>query len=339
MPSDMRKILIIRLSSIGDIVLTSPVIRALATCYPESELHFLTKNAYADLLEAHPLLEKVHRFQGNLENCITALEEEGFDHIVDLHRNIRSAWIKMRLGIPATTYSKDRIPVLLHTRWKLGDLPPNHTVDRYLRAIAPLGCQGDGKGLDLYLSPTVHKTAREIVHRNFGKPPLVLVLGGKYPTKRWPADRFAQVLNALQQPAILLGGPEDRPAAKALSKALSIHHLDATGQYSLALSAALVREAAFVLTHDTGLMHIAAAFQKKIFTIWGNTVPELGFAPYGVSDAVPLQVENLRCRPCTKLGYDACPKGHFKCMLDLQADRVISVIQAWLLTRDDPEQQ
>ena len=327
-----EKILILRLSSIGDVVLTTPIIRALANCFPTAELHFLTKAAYAGLLEAHPLLTRVHRFEGNLEATISALEDEGFDLVVDLHRNIRSALIKMRLGVRSGTYSKDRWPVLLHTKWKLVPLPKVHTVERYARALEPLGCKLDGGGLELYLPVEAHGMAEKVLKGQFNKAPMGVVLGGKYPTKRWPAAHFIELLNALGQAVILFGGPEDKAEAASIAAKLKVPYLNAAGQFNLALSAALVNRCAFVLTHDTGLMHIAAAFQKKIFTLWGNTVPELGFGPYGVEHAVALQVADLSCRPCTKLGYDACPKGHFKCMLDLRPETVLQQIEHWLST-------
>ena len=325
-----KKILIIRLSSIGDVVLTTPVIRALGNCFPDAELHFLTKVAYAGLLEYHPILAKVHRFKGDLEEMISSLEAEGFDLVVDLHRNIRSALIKMRLGVKATTYSKDRLRVLLHSKWKLGKLPDVHTLDRYERALKPIGCRLDGEGLDLYLPEESYRTAKEITNHYFKEPPVGVVLGGKYATKRWPSSYFVELLNDLKLPVMLLGGPEDQTAAKEVADRLHVNHLNAAGQYNLVLSAALVNQCQFVITHDTGLMHIASAFQKKIFTLWGNTVPELGFAPYGVTNAEAIEVHDLSCRPCTKLGYDECPKGHFKCMLGLKPKVVLEQIQTWL---------
>ncbi len=323
-----QKILIIRLSSIGDVILTSPIIRSLYSCYPEAELHFITKSAYAHLLEEHPLLTKVHRFEGNMNATITALREEKFDFIVDLHRNIRSFVIKSRLRLPSGTYSKDRWAVLFHTRYKIGKLPRIHTVERYARALGPLNCEFDSSPLELYLPIEAHEMAGKILNRYFKAPPVGVVLGGKYTTKRWPVDYFAELLNKLKRPVLLLGGPDEKEDAARLTANLEVKHLDAVGQYNLVLSAALVKRCQYLITNDTGLMHIGAAFGVPLFVLWGNTVPELGFYPWK-STAVNLQVDGLRCRPCTKLGHDKCPKRHFRCMKDLKPEMVLNAIRTW----------
>ncbi len=328
MRSNPRKILIIRLSSIGDVILTSPIVRSLHACYPAAELHFITKAAYAPLLEEHPLLAKVHRFEGDMNATIAALRAENFDFILDLHRNIRSRIIKSRLRLPSGTYSKDRWPVLLHTRYKIGKLPQVHTVERYARALKPLNCELDRGPLELHLPVEADEMAAKVLNRYFKAAPVGVVLGGKYATKRWPIAYFVELLNALNRPVLLLGGPEDQEDAAVLKAQLKVDHLDAVGQYNLVLSAALVRKCAYLITHDTGLMHIGAAFGVPLFTLWGNTVPELGFYPWK-AEAVNLQVDGLGCRPCTKLGYDECPKGHFKCMMDLKPGMVLDAIRAW----------
>jgi len=321
-----RKILIVRLSSIGDIILTSPIIRSLAHCHPHSELHFLTKPAYASLLDHHPALTKVHQLQESMEATIRHLDEEGFDFILDLHRNLRSARLKLGLGLPSATYSKDRLAVLLKTRLGWGELPEVHTVERYARTLPALDCTLDAEGLDLYLAPEALQQAAQIREAHFQRKPIGVVLGGGYATKRWPTAYFIELLEALGEEVMLLGGPDEAAAAAEISRALPQPHLDATGKYPLAVSAALVRECRLVLTHDTGLMHVAAVYGVPIVALWGNTVPEFGFYPYR-AEHVSLGVDNLSCRPCTKLGHAECPKGHFKCMADLRPARVLSILQ------------
>jgi len=323
------KILIIRLSSIGDVVLTSPIIRSLHTLYPDAQLHFLTKGGVAPLLDGHPLLAQVHRFTGDMNATVAELKEEKFDYIVDLHRNIRSAILKIRLRVSAASYTKDRWPVWFYTRYKIGQLPDRHTVERYahaLRKLKPLG--SELAPLELHLPPEAHALAAQIRGRYFQEDPIGVVLGGKYATKRWPNAYFVELLNQLKRPVLLLGGPEDKEAAEEIKSQLTIHHFDAVGQYDLVLSAALVKECAYLITHDTGLMHIGAAFQKTLFVLWGNTVPELGFSAWK-TEAYNLEVPGLKCRPCTKLGHEECPKGHFKCMLELKPATVLAEIEEW----------
>jgi ADP-heptose:LPS heptosyltransferase len=328
MPRKPTKILVIRLSSIGDIVLTSPIIRSLHHCFPEAKIHFLTKKAFGSLVQHHPSIDKVHLFAGDLSATIRVLKAEGFDQIVDLHRNIRSRRIKLQLGVAATTYSKDRWSVLLRTKFGIGKLRKVHTVERYARAITALGCRLDDLGLDFFMPNEARTLAQEIVGRHFSEKPVAVVLGGNYFTKRWPKEYFVELLNRLGKPVLLLGGKTEATDAQWITERLVVQNLNAVGQYDLMLGAALMEKSSFVITHDTGLMHIATALGLSIYSIWGNTVPELGFAPYKASKSVVIENKELHCRPCTKLGYEKCPKGHFKCMIDLVPAKVLAEIQA-----------
>jgi ADP-heptose:LPS heptosyltransferase len=330
MAQQPHKILIIRLSSIGDIVLTSPIVRALHRCYPAAQLHFLTKKAFASLVQHDPRITQVHLFEGDLGATIAALKAEGFDLVVDLHRNIRSRLIKLRLGVRAVTYSKDRWPVLIHTKLGIGKLPSVHTVERYARALRPLGCALDDLGLEFFLPAEARSVAADIAARNFSHPPIAVVLGGNYFTKRWPRAYFVDLLNQLGEPVMLLGGKPEADDAAWIQEHLKVDCFNAVAQYDLILSAALLEHSRYVITHDTGLMHIATALGCKIFSIWGNTVPELGFAPYKAQQSVIIQNTAVSCRPCTKLGYGKCPQGHFKCMLELRPEQVLREIKTHL---------
>ncbi|HEX2898747.1 MAG TPA: glycosyltransferase family 9 protein [Bacteroidia bacterium] len=327
MARKLKKILVIRLSSIGDIVLTSPIIRSLHQCFPEAAIHFLTKKAFGSLLQHHPQIAKVHLYDGDLGATIRELKAEGFDQVVDLHRNLRSRRIKLQLGVAATTYSKDRWAVVLHTKFGIGKLPKVHTVERYARAIQPLGCRLDDRGLDFFLPDEARVLAQAIVGRHFSEKPIAVVLGGNYFTKRWPKEYFVDLLNGLSLPVLLLGGKSEAEDAQWITERLTVQVLNTVAQHDLLLSAALLEKSRFVITHDTGLMHIATALGLPIYSIWGNTVPELGFAPYKATQSVIIENKGLDCRPCTKLGYGKCPKGHFNCMMQLHPAQVLEQIR------------
>ncbi|MFM2376740.1 MAG: hypothetical protein RLZZ165_1837 [Bacteroidota bacterium] len=323
-----QKILVIRLSSIGDIVLTSPVIRCLRHCFPEAAIHFLTKKAFGSLLQYNPHLDQVHLFEGDLGATVAELKAEKFDHIIDLHNSLRSRWVRLRLQVSSTVYTKDRWAVLLHTKLGVGRLPAVHTVQRYERAIKALGCKLDGAGLEFHLPEESRSRARELIGRSLPAAPVAMVIAGTHFTKRWPKEYFVELINALGQPVALLGGPAEAADAGWIAKRLKVDCLNAVAQCDLLLSAAILEQSRFVVTHDTGLMHIATALGKTIYSLWGNTVPELGFAPYRPQESVCIQIEGLHCRPCTKLGYEKCPRGHFKCMRDLTPSMVQAKIQA-----------
>ena len=143
------------------------------------------------------------------------------------------------------------------------------------------------------------------------------MIGAAHNTKKWPVHKWKEFCKQIKHPVILLGGPEDKKAAEAIAAVDDIKVYNACGKFSLNESADLVRKAKLVITHDTGLMHIAAAYKKPIISIWGNTVPAFGMTPYFGAAMVPdviIQVQKLWCRPCSKIGYNKYPLGHFKYM-------------------------
>ncbi|MEM7036378.1 MAG: glycosyltransferase family 9 protein [Bacteroidota bacterium] len=330
MPAEIRKLLIIRLSSIGDIVLTTPVIRSLRNCLPDTEIHFITKAAFVPLLAHHPALAKVHAFEGDMNATVAELRAENFDFVMDLHRNIRSRIIRTRLGKPSAVYSKDRWAVWKYTKFRWGKLPDVHTVERYARTLPALNCALDEGGLEMFVREEIMEAGKKEIEAHFEQEPVTVVLGGKWQTKKWPTEYFRDLLNALGLPVLLLGGKAEMEEGKWLENALEVRVLNRIGEVGLLESAALMAASGLVLTHDTGLMHIGVALGKQIVSLWGNTVPELGFSPYKAPNALILQNTELSCRPCHKIGYDTCPKKHFRCMRDLTPEIVLPQIRAVL---------
>ena len=317
----MNKFLIIRFSSIGDIVLTSPVVRSLKQAFPDAELHFLTKQSYAKLLEPNPYIDQIHAFNGDWSAMINDLKKHHFSHIFDLHRNLRSLRVKLAVRRPYSTFNKQNINKYLLTKPMLRALTGNiaHVVDRYGATLHPLGIQLDQQGLDFFLPDGKEEEAKQILQDHFqsSSPSLAVVLGATHRTKRWIPTHFQSFLNQNGQSAVLLGGPDIRHEADEIIAGLKVPFLDAVGKYDLFTSAALMKQCQQVITHDTGLMHIAAAFQQPMITLWGNTVPEFGMTPYKATHEI-REVEGLSCRPCSKIGHGECPKGHFRCMKELE---------------------
>ncbi|WP_439881504.1 glycosyltransferase family 9 protein [Pontibacter sp. MBLB2868] len=322
----MPKILILRFSSIGDIVLTTPVVRCIKEQVPDAEVHYCTKKAFQTILANNPHVDKVHVLGDKLRDLISELKAEDFDYVVDLHSNLRTRIIKARLGKPAQSFNKLNYEKWLMVNFKRNRLPDMHIVDRYLEAAVALGVKDDGKGLDYYI-PQQDEVAIQTLPEPFRQGYVAFAIGAQHYTKRLPTDRIIELCERLQQPVILLGGKEDAStgeeiaahfsAGKSLQQLTIIYN--ACGKYNLNGSASLVRQANKVVSHDTGLMHIAAAFQKDIISVWGNTIPEFGMYPFRTKYKV-LEVKGLSCRPCSKIGYKKCPKGHFKCMRDISFD-------------------
>ena len=144
----MKKVLVIRFSSIGDIVLTTPILRCLKRQMEDVEIHYLTKKTFANLLVNNPYISKVHCFNTDLNLIIEDLKKENFDCIIDLHKNIRTFRVKMKLKVPSFTFNKLNIEKWLLVKLKINILPKVHIVDRYFKAVKSLGVVNDNKGLD-----------------------------------------------------------------------------------------------------------------------------------------------------------------------------------------------
>ncbi len=327
---NIKKVLIIRFSSIGDIVLTTPVIRALKMQMQEVEVHYCTKKNFSDMLENNPYVDKVHTLGDSLSDLVNELKAESFDFIVDLHNNLRTKIIKNRLAVPSKAFNKLNWEKWLMVNFKINKLPNKHIVERYMEAASPLGVKSDSFGLD-YFIPEKDEVERSWLPDTHQKDYVAYVIGAQHNTKKLPLKRMIELCDKINKPIILVGGPDDAATAekivnfferteksapfeeKLLELGKKTHIFNACGKFNLNQSASLVKNATYVFSHDTGLMHIAAAFKKNIFSIWGNTIPMFGMYPYKTKFTV-LENNKINCRPCSKIGYQKCPKGHFNCM-------------------------
>lgn len=321
------KFLIIRFSSIGDIVLTSPVVRCLKTQYPGAEVHFLTKKRNADLLQANPYIDKIQLYDGSISNLISDLKAEKYDYIIDLHNNLRSLAVKFSLNAQSYSFNKLNFRKLLFIRFGINTMPDKHIVDRAMETLRSFNIENDGKGLD-YFIPDGDEFLQDELPENFRSGYIALVLAGTYTTKKMPVAKYRNLISGSNVPFVLLGGKSERILASEILDWNTGNVVDFTGQLRINQSASLVKKARLVISNDTGLMHIAAAFHKKILSVWGNTSPEFGMYPYLPGEGSEMiEVKGLACRPCSKLGYRKCPKKHFRCMNDIQEDKIIDWVK------------
>lgn len=328
-----KKILIVRFSSIGDIVLTTPVIRAVSR-QTGAEVHFLTKSSFRSILEHNPYLAKVWTIKKEITEVISGLRAENFDAVIDLHHNLRTLRLGWMLsGRPFHRFDKLNWQKWLLTRWKVNRLPRVHIVDRYLAAAASLGVVNDGEGLDYFTGPVLEKDDFKVAMREWAAEPyLAFVVGAAHPTKCLTPEQMMSFCQGYRNRIILLGGPAERALGENL-EAAGDHVINTCGKCTLNESAHLVAKASAVLTHDTGLMHVAAAFRRPIVSVWGNTVPAFGMYPY-LPGSEEIEIERrvettgLSCRPCSKIGYPECPKGHFSCIRDIETADIVDRVNA-----------
>ncbi len=322
------KFLVIRFSSIGDIVLTTPVVRCIKKQIATAEVHYLTKASFKNILTANPYIDKIHLLKESLDDIIVELKNEDYDYVIDLHHNLRTMEVKRALKKKAFSFNKLNIEKWLLTAFKINKLPTTHIVDRYLETVSHFGVKNDGVGLD-YFIPANETVKENDIPSSHHAGYIGIVIGAAYFTKKFPIHKLQELCASIQHPIILLGGPEDKTDGEQIAASDNIKIYNACGKFSLNESADLVRRAKLVVTNDTGLMHIASAFKRPVISLWGNTVPEFGMYPYygenfiqaslqnGITNKEPydiIEIKNLSCRPCSKIGYKKCPKGHFKCM-------------------------
>lgn len=321
----MVKYLVVRFSSIGDIVLTTPVIRCLKNQVQDARIHYVTKERFTPILSSNPYIDHIHSYSGNLNALIRELKNEHFDYIIDLHHNLRSALLKSRIRIISFSFPKLNVQKWLLVNLKINRLPDMHIVDRYFKTVRLFDVTNDNQGLDYFIQEE-DIVPLESLPVEFRKGYIAFAIGGLHTTKKLTTEKIIGICNAVDKPVILLGGKNDTETGSEIAEEAGKTIYNACGIYSINQSASLVRQADLVITHDTGLMHIAAAFRKKIISIWGNTIPEFGMYPYHPEPAsVIIQVPNLSCRPCSKIGFDKCPKKHFKCINDIDIDRVVQI--------------
>lgn len=311
------KVLIVRFSSIGDIVLTTPVIRCMKTQI-NAEVHYLTKPEYRNLLDQNPYIDKLWLLDKPMKELISDFKNEHFDYIIDLHKNIRSLKLAISLRTKRLTYHKATFEKLLMVYFKMNVLPKSHVADRYLKSIAKLGVTNDGKGLDYFIpKDTVNKISE------LNQPYFCAVIGATHFTKRLPVQNWIEFINRTQQTIVLIGGKSEMQDAKYIVENTGKNVINTVGETNLAESALIIQNAAKIISNDTGMLHIAAALKKPVISLWGGTLWQYGFWPYypnGLDLNKNIEIKNLVCRPCSKFGRDDCPKKHFKCMKEIKIE-------------------
>lgn len=315
------KILVIRFSSMGDIIYTTPVVRCLKKQIPGAAVHFLTKPAFKYIYDNNPYVDKLLLLKPTLSATIQEIKAENYDYIIDLHNNLRTTLIKLRTGIGSSTYKKQPIKKWLSLKFKLKLIPPVHLVDRYLKTVKFLGVVNDNQPIDYYIKAP-HQLS-ELLPTSHQKEYIAFVIGATHFTKRMPNDKIISICRQLNRPVVLLGGNDVKANGDIIATAVGPSVYNACGITSLDESVFLVSQAKSIIGFDTGLTHIAEAFNKPIVSVWGGTVPDLlGVQPYMVKDVLVAGIE-LSCRPCSKFGLEKCPLGHFKCMNDIADDDIV----------------
>lgn len=321
------KILVIRFSSIGDIVLTTPAIRCIRQQVPGASVFLATKWDYRMVTEANPHIDGFVYLRDDFNAFQEECRSHSFDAVVDLHNNFRSMKVRRAIKAPSFPVNKLNVEKFMLTSLKMDVMPDSHFAARCLEAVAPLGVVDDGLGLD-YFIPEENRIKDLDLPMSHRAGFLALVIGATHATKKMTVSQWKELAAGLRHPLVLLGGAGEKEMGEQIASADPVKIYNACGKFNINESADLVRHARFVITHDTGLMHVAAAFQKPIIAIWGNTDPRLGMNPYygKFSRQKYWNAEvGLWCRPCSKIGFERCPLFHFNCMKKQDVSAMIHI--------------
>lgn len=319
------KILVVRFSSIGDIVLTTPVLRCIKQQRPDITVHYLTKASFRSILAGNPYIDKLHYLEEDIKEVIDRLKEEKYDYIIDLHHNVRSRKVKKALKVPGYTFPKLNVRKWILVNFRISLMPDKSIVERYFEAVKPLNIRSDGEGLDYFIPDYVKLKNQDIPMSHWGGY-VACIIGGSYNTKKLPVHQWVEFCKQVPYPVILLGDSGDAEEGRQIAETDPFKIYNSCGKFNLNESARLIQMSRVVVSNDTGLMHMAAAFGKTVISLWGNTAPEMGMFPYygknnvnerPDSRSIIMENKGLGCHPCSKLGYRKCPRGHFRCMNDL----------------------
>ena len=331
--TDIKKVLVIRFSSIGDIMHMTPVFRCMKKDRPDIAIHFLTKKTMAPLTAHNPHIDSFHYYDDNWEEMLEELKVEQFDFVVDLHGVLRSRRVVKSLDKPHTSINKLTLQKLLLTKLKLNTMPDRHISLRALDTVKVLGVSDDGGGLELVIPEAAVVPLQDIPashHLGF----VAIVIGAAHHTKKMPVEQLIQLCRQINYPIVLIGGKEDTIAGESIAAQDPVRIYNSCGKFSLLESADLIRKSKLVVSHDTGMLYIACAFRKQTLAIWGATSPKLAVEPFYGSALNELQRSalyeniclNLWCQPCTKYGGKSCPIGHFKCMRKLDTTMIAAKV-------------
>jgi len=349
------KILIIRFSSLGDVLLTTPIVRSIRNNYPSAEIHFLTKKQFAPILENNPNINQIIKYDSQTErfkNIIKKIAKNRYDLIIDLHSKLNSFLIKLFSGnCKKITYNKRHF-----YRWRLTHkylsknlAPITSTVSLYFTALDKLGIELDCEKLDIFLPDNQDKIysafnipnsafssrGARLLKRSGGQGStfggrISISPGATHFTKQYPAKYYSQLIdimiNKFNAQVILLGNEYEKSLTIQIVNNCKNKILDLSGKTGIMEMAVIIKNSDLFISGDCGPMHIAGALNKPQIAIFGSTHPKLGFTPINPNSVI-IQKE-LSCRPCALHGRDNCPKGHFKCMMDIKPEEIFEKIES-----------
>jgi len=302
--------------------MTSPIIRCVKQQL-EMDLHYLVANKYKSLLEHSPYVDKIHGFDKEWQELKEELKQENFNLVIDLHKTARTIRLGSFLKKPVIHFHKGTLEKWLMLKFRINKLPKGHLINRFFEGVGRIKVYDDGKGMELFIDSKSEKRTMAILNRlEINGAYTSIVVGGAKWTKQIPIELCVEYINQSTEPIVLIGGTDDIEKSKKIVEYSTRHINNFTGQYSLLESAVIMRQSKLVISGDTGMMHIAAIYNKPSIVVYGSTSPIFGMYPYSLLDEPPVKImepDHLPCWPCSKSGRSKCPKEHARCLYDWNA--------------------
>jgi heptosyltransferase-2 len=327
-------ILLVRFSSIGDILLMTPLLRALRRRHSDARITVVTRANLAPLLAHNPRITELIGWDESqsLADLGSQLKGRGFSHRLDLHGSVRSLALRRHVGGRWTSYRRHRMArlVLIRTKWDIyRDRRP--VAERYFDAARDLDVTPDDGSLEMFLSrPTLNAAEAFLAERGIGTIRQLIAVAPRaaHFTKRWPLHHWIALVRRLAENGndiVVVGGPDDRDLAAEVATAGGERAASAAGEFDLPGTAAVLKRVRALVAGDTGVMHMATAVGTPVVALFGPTVEPFGFFPYHAK-AMVLQ-RSLYCRPCSAHGGAKCPEVHHRCLQDLLPEDVLEALR------------
>jgi len=315
-----KRILIIRLSSLGDILLTTPLIRSIKSRYPNITIDFLLKEQYQNTLKQNKYISNLFLYEDGQK----ILQQNNYDLIIDLHNNFRSRKVVNNLGVYSLQFKKNNFKKFLLVNLRINRLRSFPQIPvRYASTIPNFKL--DDKGLDVFLPNDIKPNLKD------GNKYIGFAPGSRHYTKMWPLEYYIELGKLLSENGykiVLFGGKNDKQVCDKIKLDLS-SSINLSNNDDLFKTAIDMKECSAIICNDSGLMHLVCGLKIPVLTIFGSTVKEFGFTPYKNQNVI-LENNSLNCRPCSHIGRSSCPKKHFNCMKELTPQLAYSKLKELL---------
>lgn len=338
-----KRILIIQTAFLGDVILSTPLIRALRERFPDSFISFLLIPETKKVLENNPHLNEIivydKRKKGGMGGFLDIkrkIKEREFDLSVIPHRSLRSALLAYISRIPERIGFDRSAGSFLFTH-RIVYQPYAHEVDRNLSLLASFNKYLKDRAPELFPSTEDFSYARKLLLDSgiWEEAKIVgIAPGSVWATKRWLPDRFAEVadllVNKMGAKVVFLGSEDDLALCEKIAKLMTEKSVNLAGKTDVLQSAGIISFCKVILSNDSAPVHLASAMKSPVVAIFGSTIPEFGFAPYGEGHLIIEK--KMECRPCGIHGRIKCPKKHFRCMKEITTKEVFQAVKSLLIT-------